>query len=51
MKLNRRKIAVIKDSQQPVSIWGSGVPEVEKRTKAAGNKNVKNKTPLIQSMI
>lgn len=43
MKLSRRKMAVIKDSQQPVSIWGSGIPEVENRTNAAGNKNAKNK--------
>lgn len=29
MKLNRRKIAVIKGNQQPVASGGSGVPEVE----------------------
>lgn len=36
-------MAIIKDSQQPVSIWGSGMPEVENRTNAAGNNNAKNK--------
>ena len=43
MKLSRRKLAVIKDSQQPVSIWDSAIPEVENRTKTARNKNAKNK--------
>lgn len=43
MKLSRRKLAVIKDSQQPVSIWDSAIPEVENRTNAAENKNAKNK--------
>ena len=38
MKLSRRKIAVIKDSQQPASIWGSGVAEVETRPNTAGNE-------------
>lgn len=31
----------IKDSQQPVSMWNNGIPEVKNRKYGEGNKNVK----------